>query len=65
MRVNQGKGGQNLTAITLAIKKGDVRNVVRAVEVGSIYLTLMPRNAAPAGRSPGVNDTNLIPDTQE
>ena len=64
-RVSQGKGSQTLTAITLAIEKGHVRNVVHAAEEGSIYLTLMPRNAIPAGRSPAVNGTNLIPDTQE
>ena len=64
-RVNQGKGSQTLTAITLAIKKEHVRNVVRAAEEASIYLTLMPRNAVPAGRSEGVTDDNLIPPTQE
>jgi pilus assembly protein CpaB len=64
-RVNQGKGSQTLTAITLAIKKGYVRHVVHAVEEGDIYLTLMPRNADPAGRSEGVTNSNVIPPTQE
>ena len=44
-RVNQGKGSQSLTAITLAIKKKHVERVVHAAEDGRIYLTLMPRNA--------------------
>jgi pilus assembly protein CpaB len=64
-RVNQGKGSQNLTAVTLAIKKDDVENVVHAAVDGDIYLTLMPPNAQPAGRSKGVNDGNVIPDHQE
>ena len=64
-RVNQGKGSQNLTAVTLAIKKGDVENVVHAAVDGDIYLTLMPPNAQPAGRSNGVTEGNVIPDHQE
>ena len=64
-RVNQGKGSQSLTAITLAIKKQHVRNVVHAVEQGSIYLTLMPPNAVPAGKSPPIDDSHVIPDTLE
>ena len=64
-RVNQGKGSQSLTAVTLAIKEGQVRNVVHAVEQGSIYLTLMPPNADPAARGPAVDDGTVIPPTQE
>ena len=64
-RVNQGKGSQTLTAVTLAIKKGDVENVVHAAVDGDIYLTLMPPNAEPAPRSQGVTDGNVIPDHQE
>ena len=64
-RVNQGKGSQNLTAVTLAIKKDDVENVVHAAVDGDIYLTLMPPNAQPAGRSNGVTEGNVIPDHQE
>ena len=60
-RVNQGKGGQNLTAITLAIKQQYVEHVVHAVEDGDIYLTLMPRNAEPAQRSDGITDGNVFP----
>jgi pilus assembly protein CpaB len=60
-RVNQGKGSQNLTAITLAIKKQYVENVVHAAVDGDIYLTLMPRNADPAQRSQGVTDDNVFP----
>jgi pilus assembly protein CpaB len=63
-RVNQGKGSQNLTAVTLAIEKGDVENVVHAAVDGDIYLTLMPPNAQPAGRSKGVTDNNVIPDQE-
>jgi pilus assembly protein CpaB len=64
-RVNQGKGSQTLTAITLAIKKGYVENVVHAAEEGNIYMTLMPRNAKPADKSDGVSGGNVIPPTQE
>jgi pilus assembly protein CpaB len=64
-RVNQGKGSQNLTAITLAIKKQHVENVVHAVESGQIYLTLMPRNAVPVPRSrDGISDGNVYPTEQ-
>jgi pilus assembly protein CpaB len=64
-RVNQGKGSQNLTAITLAIKKQHVENVVHAVESGQIYLTLMPRNAVPVPRSrDGISDSNVYPTEQ-
>jgi pilus assembly protein CpaB len=65
-RVNQGKGSQNLTAITLAIKKRHVENVVHAAEDGRIYLTLMPRNAEPAPSSPGgITDDNVYPNEPE
>ena len=60
-RVNQGKGGQTLTAVTLAIRDEDVPRVVYAAEYGSIYLTLMPPNADPPDVGP-VNAGNLIPD---
>jgi pilus assembly protein CpaB len=63
-RVNQGKGSQTLTAVTLAVKKGDVENVVHAAVDGDIYLTLMPPNATPAGKTGGVTDSNVIPDHQ-
>jgi pilus assembly protein CpaB len=61
-RVNQGRGSQNLTAVTLAIKQQHVEHVVHAVEQGSIYLTLMPpnANAAPRNRE-GVKDANTFP----
>jgi pilus assembly protein CpaB len=64
-RVNQGKGSQSLTAVTLAIKKEHVQNVVHAVQQGSIYLTLMPPNAEPAAKTPPVDDKSVIPETQE
>ena len=59
-RVNQGKGGQSLTAITLAVKKQHVENVVHAAVDGDIYLTLMPRNADPATPR-GVTDGDVFP----
>ena len=63
-RVNQ-KGSQSVTAITLAIKKEYVENVVHAAVDGDIYLTLMPRNAEPAQRTEGVSDGNVYPPVQE
>jgi pilus assembly protein CpaB len=59
-RVNQGKGGQSLTAITLAVKKEHVERVVHAAVAGDIYLTLMPRNADPATPE-GVTDGEIYP----
>jgi pilus assembly protein CpaB len=44
-RVNQGKGGASLTAVTLAVPDGEVERVVFAAEHGSIYLTLLPPDA--------------------
>jgi len=41
-RVAQGRGSQNLTAVTLAVKKGEVEKVVFGVEHGSVYLSLLP-----------------------
>jgi pilus assembly protein CpaB len=63
-RVNQGKGSQTLTAITLAVKKEHVENVVYAAVQGDIYLTLMPRNAEPA-QSRGVDGGTVYPRTLE
>jgi pilus assembly protein CpaB len=62
-RVNQGKGSQTLTAVTLAIADKDVPRVVYAIEYGSLYLTLMPPNAQPVNVE-GVDASNLIPDRQ-
>jgi pilus assembly protein CpaB len=64
-RVNQGRGSQNLTAVTLAIKKKDVERVVYAAENGSIYLTLMPPNAEVQPKTPGIDGGNVIPPSQE
>jgi pilus assembly protein CpaB len=64
-RVNQGRGSQNLTAVTLAIHEKNVTNVVHAVEQGSIYLTLMPPNAVDAPRPKPVQDANVVPDKPE
>ena len=44
-RVNQGKGGASLTAVTLAVPDAEVERVVFAAEHGSIYLTLLPPDA--------------------
>jgi pilus assembly protein CpaB len=60
-RVNQGKGSQTLTAVTLAIPEQAVQNVVFAEEKGSIYLTLMPPNADPAPKGKPVDESNAIP----
>jgi pilus assembly protein CpaB len=62
-RVNQGKGSQTLTAVTLAVHERDVERVVFATENGSIYLTLMPPNAAEIPRTSGIDGGNVIPDT--
>ena len=61
-RVNQGKGSQTLTAVTLAMHERDVPRVVFAAEYGSIYLTLMPPNAEERGDR-RVDGGNLIPGT--
>jgi pilus assembly protein CpaB len=63
-RVNQGKGGQTLTAVTLAIHEQDVPRVVFAAEYGSIYLTLMPPNAEDAD-VPRADPNTVIPPVDE
>ena len=45
-RVNQGKGSQTLTAVTLSVEDSKVVSVINAAESGSIYLTLLPATAA-------------------
>jgi pilus assembly protein CpaB len=60
-RVNQGKEGANLTAVTLAIPEGHVERVVFAAEHGSIYLTLMPPDAKEAPEGEGVTGGNVFP----
>jgi pilus assembly protein CpaB len=47
-RVNQGKGSQTLTAVTLAVEDRFVGKVIFAAEEGSIYLTLLPPSAESA-----------------
>jgi pilus assembly protein CpaB len=64
-RVNQGRGSQNLTAVTLAIPKEHVERVVFAAENGSIYLTLLPPNAKPQPNTQGITVSNVIPPSQE
>ena len=61
-RVNQGKGSQTLTAITLAVADKDVRPVIFAAEKGSIYLTLLPPNAeAPTGsKGKAANESDIF-----
>jgi pilus assembly protein CpaB len=63
-RVNQGKSGQSLTAITLAVEGKHVEEVAHAAVAGDLYLTLMPRNAKPAP-SQGVTDDNVFPNELE
>jgi pilus assembly protein CpaB len=48
-RVNQGRGSQTLTAVTLSVADGDVVRVINAAEEGSIYLTLLPPKAPEEG----------------
>jgi pilus assembly protein CpaB len=64
-RVNQGRGSQNLTAVTLAVPKEHVERVVFAAENGSIYLTLLPPNAKPQPNTQGITVSNVIPPSQE
>jgi pilus assembly protein CpaB len=64
-RVNQGRGSQSVTAVTLAIRTEHVQNVVHAVEQGSIYLTLMPPNVEPVEPGQPVDGGNVIPDSPE
>jgi pilus assembly protein CpaB len=60
-RVTQGRGSQTLTAVTLAVKAGDVERVVFAAENGSIYLSLLPPNAEKAPPSDGRTAGDVIP----
>jgi pilus assembly protein CpaB len=57
-RVNQGKGSQSLTAVTLAVEDRFVKKVIFAAEEGSIYLTLLPPDATegPPGNPVGDGD---------
>jgi pilus assembly protein CpaB len=59
-RVNQGRGSQNLTAVTLSIPEDKVVKVVYAAEYGSIYLTLMPSQAEDAPDGADVTADNVI-----
>jgi pilus assembly protein CpaB len=59
-RVNQGKGGQSLTAVTLAVPDEHIERVVFAAEHGSIYLTLLRPDAKPAPGT-GVTEDNVFP----
>jgi pilus assembly protein CpaB len=63
-RVAQGRGSQNLTAVTLAVPENHVERVVFAAEHGSIYLTLMPPNAEAAQSGGGVTADNVVPKSQ-
>jgi pilus assembly protein CpaB len=64
-RVNQGKGTQTLTAVTLAVKTGDVERVVYAAEYGSIYLSLLPPKAEEWPRGGGRTADDVIPTRQQ
>jgi pilus assembly protein CpaB len=46
-RVAQGRGSQNLTAVTLAVRRQDVERVVFGAEHGSVYLSLLPPGQEP------------------
>jgi len=61
-RVNQGKGSQTLTAVTLAVEKRYVTKVIFAAEEGSIYLTLLPPDAETA---PGTQEEGGAADASD
>jgi pilus assembly protein CpaB len=60
-RVNQGKGSQTLTAVTLAVLDKDVPPVIHAAEEGSIYLTLLPPSAPEGGaKGPSADSSDIF-----
>jgi pilus assembly protein CpaB len=60
-RVNQGKGGQ-VAAVTLSVREQDIEHVVYAAEHGSIYMTLLARDAKPLSKTGGATADNVIPE---
>jgi pilus assembly protein CpaB len=58
-RVNQGKG--QVAAVTLSVREQDVEHVVYAAEHGSIYMTLLAKDAKPLPRTDGTTAGNVIP----
>jgi hypothetical protein len=58
-RVNQGKG--QVAAVTLSIPQDRVERVVYAAEHGSIYMTLLARDAKPLSKTGGATADNVIP----
>jgi pilus assembly protein CpaB len=61
-RVNQGRGSQTLTAVTLAVKDDHIERVVYAAEFGSIYLSLLPANPEdPPFRDGGRTGDDVVP----
>jgi pilus assembly protein CpaB len=63
-RITQGRGSQNLTAVTLAVEDGEVEQVVYAAEYGSIYLSLLPPNAKDVPNPRGRTADDVIPQEQ-
>jgi pilus assembly protein CpaB len=60
-RVNQGKGSQSLTAVTLAVKNEEVTKVMFAAEEGSIYLALLPSDAPePTGPGAAADENDIF-----
>lgn len=59
-RVNQGKGSQTLTAVTLSVEDQLVKKVVLAAEKGSIYLTLLPSDSETVPRGDPANESNVF-----
>jgi pilus assembly protein CpaB len=57
-RVNQGKG--QVAAVTLSVRQEDVEHLVYAAEHGSIYMTLLARDAKPLSKTGGVTADNVI-----
>jgi pilus assembly protein CpaB len=60
-RVNQGKGSQNLIAVTLSVENQFVIPVINAAEEGSIYLTLLPPKTADAAGGGTAGDAGDVP----
>jgi pilus assembly protein CpaB len=59
-RANQGKG--QVAAVTLSVREQYVEQVVYAAEHGSIYMTLLARDAKPLAKTGGATDANVIPE---
>ena len=59
-RVNQGKGSQTLTAVTLSVDDQLVTRVIHAAEKGSIYLTLLPPDTKAVPKGEPATESNVF-----